>query len=92
MPSIIKFGHLKAISLFVGGKPVTPIAPQEAPSDLDRDNLSMKVLADAHEDLVLRLAEAGILIPTAAEEAPAEEAPAPEAAEGETPQGETPAE
>lgn len=79
MPSIIKFGHLKAISLFVGGKPVTPIAPQEAPQDLDRDNLSMKVLADAHEDLVLRLVEAGILEPTESEQEPAEDG------DGETP-------
>ena len=80
MPSIVKFGHLKAISLAIGGKQITPVAPQEAPSDLP-EQLSMKVLAEAHEDLVLRLVEAGVLIPAAAE--PEEE---------DAPQGETPAE
>lgn len=80
MPSIVKFGHLKAISVAVDGKPVTPITPQEAPADLP-EQLSMKTLAEAHEDLVLRLVEAGVLIPAAAE--PEEE---------DAPQGGTPTE
>lgn len=59
MPAITKLGHVKVLTLAVGGRSINPV---EAPEPLDRDNLSMKVLADAHEDLVTRLVATGLLV------------------------------